>query len=344
MKRYYGFNFLWMYSREQKQIVDADEKALDFLADHGLNFVRIPTDYQIWTKDYEYTRPDETFFEHFDRYLAACRARNIHMSLNMHRAPGYCVSHQDWERHNLWTDREAQDGFAFVWQTLARRYRGVPGEALSFDLLNEPPWPGKMTRATHEAVMRRTAHAIREVDPERTLVVDGVGCGKLAIPELADLGAMHSGRGYTPMSISHYQASWAGMPADQYPTAVWPGAASVGSDCNTLPQGGWNMDALRAFYRPWREVAEAGVEVHIGEFGCFNRTPNDVALGWLGDLFALFREYGWGYAMWNFSGAFGIINHGRAGARFESYKGYEVDRDLFDLFLGGRAESQEAGE
>jgi endoglucanase len=334
----YGFNFLWMFSKQQGAIQPADEKALDFLAAHGLDFVRIPSDYLFWTKDYDYTHPDESCFQHLDRYLAACRARNIHMSLNLHRAPGYCVARQELERHNLWVDAEAQDAFVFLWQTFARRYQGVPGECLSFDLLNEPPWPGKMTREVHAAVMRRVVAAIREIDPERPIVIDGVGCGKLAIPELADLGVIHSGRGYTPMSISHYQAPWAGVPDEQYPEPVWPGAASVGSDRHFRPEGGWDFDGLREVYRPWREVAVTGVEVHIGEFGCFNKTPNAVALAWLGDLLRLFKEYHWGYALWNFTGAFGIINHGRPGAKIESYKGYEVDRELFDLFLAGRVE------
>jgi hypothetical protein len=78
------------------------------------------------------------------------------------------------------------------------------------------------------------------------------------------------------------------------------------------------------------------VAVHIGEFGCFNRTPNDVALRWLADLLHVFKEYGWGYAMWGFQGAFGIIAHGRPGAVFESIDGYPVDRALLDLMIANR--------
>lgn len=334
----YGFNFQWLYSHQRETIGDPDEKALDFLADLGLNMIRVPTDYQLWTTDTDYTHPDETVFETFDRYLEACRCRNIQMSLNLHRAPGYCINRIELEKHRLWTDQQAQQGFVFLWETFARRYKGVSNDFISFDLLNEPPWEGAdgMTRENHEQIMRRAVQAIRAIDPQREIVLDGVGAGKKAIPELADLDVIHSGRGYTPMSISHYKAPWAGLKDE--PDPVYPGAASSGSDKDILPEGGWNKDALRKFYQPWLDVAGKGVTVHIGEMGCYNKTPNDVALRWLGDLFSLYREWGWGYALWNFKGPFGIIDHGRKGARIEPYKGYHVDRDLLDRFLSGRVE------
>jgi hypothetical protein len=79
-----------------------------------------------------------------------------------------------------------------------------------------------------------------------------------------------------------------------------------------------------------------GRRVHIGEFGCYNKTPNTDALRWLGDLFSLWHEFGWGYAMWNFAGPFGIIGHGREGARIETRHGYEVDVDLLELMIRSR--------
>jgi len=40
--------------------------------------------------------------------------------------------------------------------------------------------------------------------------------------------------------------------------------------------------------------------------------------------------------MWNFKGAFGIVDHGRENARYEKIKGFNVDRDLLDLMLNCR--------
>jgi hypothetical protein len=328
---YYGFNFLWMFIYEPGQAAPPpDERALDFLAEYGFNFVRVPTDYRFWTRDFDYFHPDESVWEQIDGYLAACQARGLHLSLNFHRAPGYCINNNQLERHNLWLDAEAQDAFVFLWEAFTRRYRAVSAEALSFDLVNEPPNVGQygLTRENHAALVRRTVAAIRAISPDRPVVIDGLGGGHLAMPELADVDVIHSGRGYQPMPISHYQAHWwsghtAVTEVPHYPDLVWEGVT-------------WNKDSLREFYGPWRAVQAAGRPVHIGEFGCFNKTPNDVALAWLGDLMSLYKEFGWGYSLWNFAGTFGIIAHGRPGARYETIKGYEVDRDLLELMLANR--------
>jgi hypothetical protein len=265
----------------------------------------------------------------FDSYLEAINSRGLHMSLNLHRGPGYCINGNNLEVHNLWKDQIAQDAFVFTWESFARRYKGIDNKRLSFDLLNEPPAVGQygFTREIHEAVMRRTVSAIRAIDPQREIVLNGIDGGGVAIPELWDLRVVHSGRGYQPMPVSHYEASWwsgsAGLPPPVYPGTPWDGKV-------------WDKQTIKEFYGPWREVQAKGVRIHIGEFGCFDNTPNDMALRWFRDLFDVFREFGWGYAMWGFGGPFGIINHGRKGAKFEDLDGYSVDRELFDLYLEAR--------
>lgn len=325
----YGFNFLWMYTQGEHPIpAPADLKALDFIAKHGFDFVRIPTDYRYWTNGVDYCNPIETTHALIDGYLAATTERGLHLSLNIHRAPGYCINRPEIETHNLWVDPIAQDAFVFNWETFARRYQGVPSAQLSFDLLNEPPKEGErgFTREIHEQLMRRTVAAIRAIDPQREIVLNGVNGGHLAIPELADLGVIHSGRGYQPMSVSHFGATWWSPPGgwthSDYP-GEWNGKH-------------WDLAQLREFYTPWREVQAQGVSVHIGECGCYKQTPNDVAMRWLTDLFGLYHEYGWGYAPWNFEGDFGIINHGRPGTVYETIDGYAVDRAYFELLKSCR--------
>ena len=327
---YYGFNFQWMVSWKPGQPPGPpDEKALDFLAEYGFDFVRIPVDYRFWTTDFDYFHPDESVFYIIDQYLKACRLRGIHMSLNLHRAPGYCTNRNDLERHNLWRDEVAQAAFVFLWETFARRYQGVPGDVLSFDLINEPPAPGEygMTRKNHAIVIQRTVSAIRAIDPHRKIVVDGLGGGYLAMPELAGLGVVHSGRGYHPMPVTHHKASWwsdhAHAPAPKYPGLQWQGRT-------------WDRAALRDSYRAWREVEARGVKIHIGEFGCFKHTPNDIALRWYSDMLSVYQEFGWGYALWQFQGPFGIIDPGRPDATLERIHGYHVDRALLELLLAHR--------
>lgn len=331
MKNKYGFNFLWMFSQWDKDTPPAPPalEELDFMAEYGFNFVRIPTDYRFWTNGYDYLNPNEAIFENYiDKYLEACTKRGLHMSLNIHRAPGYCINRNDLEKHSLWTDIEAQDGFTFLWETFAKRYKGISNDLLSFDMLNEPPDIGQYgcTRQTHQDVMRRAIAAIRAIDPTREIVLDGLEGGHTAIPELADIGAIHSGRGYTPFEVSHHKAGWVdGWEKMQLPN--YPGE---------IHGKHWDKAALLEFYQPWIDVEKMGVKIHMGEFGCYNRTPNDMAIRWLTDLMTTWKELGWGYALWNFKGDFGIIDHGREGAKYEKIKGFNVDMELFDLMKNCR--------
>jgi len=320
--RYYGFNMLYMFSFHGQPPGEANERELDFIASQGFNFIRIPTDYRFWTKDFDYLHPDEAVFEKTDGYYEACRKRGLHCSLNLHRAPGYCINRNDLEKHNLWKDEEAFAAFRFLWEGFAKRYKGVPPEAMSFDLLNEPPSVGEygFTRERHEEIMRAVIKAIRDIDPARPVIIDGVDSGHQAMPELADAGAIHSGRGYQPFQVSHNGANWCGDIKWEQP--VYPGKTSGKR---------WDRDELKKFYAPWLAVEKKGVQIHIGEFGCYNKTPNDAALRWLSDLMSVYKELGWGYAMWNFKGPFGIVEHGRPGASYTNIDGFQVDKELLDI-------------
>ena len=321
----YGFNMLWMYTAGRKPS-EPDTKELDFIAGEGFNFIRIPTDYHCWTKDFDYFHPDEEVLKYIDRYIGECNSRGLHVCLNLHRAPGYCINWPEREKHNLWRDEEAQKGFVFLWQMFAERYKGIPNEYLSFDLVNEPCSIGDThpcTREDHAKVIRMTVRAIREKDAGREIVIDGFNGGGSALPELADLGVIHSGRGYEPFHLTHYKAEWVRGGADwetpHYPSSVW--------------NRGWIKD----YYAPWRQVEASGVKVHIGEFGCYNKVPNGDALRWFEDLISVYREFGWGYSLWNFTGAFGIAEHGRPGTEYENYKGFKVDRRLLEILKSGFA-------
>ncbi len=317
---HYGFNFQWMYDYDGRQLpLPPDERALDFLAYFGFNFVRIPLDYRFWTRDFDYFQPDQRVWEMIDRYLAACQARGLHLSLALHRAPGYCHRRPELERDNLWQDAAVQAAFVFLWRGFAERYRHVSAEDLSFNLLSEPPKNGELgfSPSGYADLVRRTVAAIREVDPTRGMVVDGWAYGREPIPALAELDVVQGGRGFQPMALTHFGAPWRPDLAD-LPRPTYPSEASA---------------ALRAEYTRWHSAEMAGVPVHIGALGCYNGIRNKDALRWFGDLLTLYHEWGWGYALWEFDGPFGIVGHGRVGANYYCLRDYYVDTDLLALLI-----------
>ncbi len=227
------------------------------------------------------------------------------------------------EPFDLWKDQDALDAFCLHWTTFAARYKGIPSERVSFDMVNEPasPKPDGMTRDDHERVMRTVVAAIREVDPERLIIIDGLSWGNDPCPELADLGVAQSCRAYQPMNVSHYKASW--VNAEHWEEPTWPGPDTRGNI--------WDRRRLEQHYAKWADLARQGVGVHCGEGGAYSHTPHAVFRAWLRDVLEVLTSHNIGYALWNFRGSFGIMDSGREDVAYEDWHGHELDRELLSL-------------
>ena len=324
-----GFNFLWMYSyyKEGMKPNHPIENELDFVADEGFNFVRLPIDYHFLLKngDSDKFEIDEEGVAFIDEYIEECNKRGLHFNLNIHRAPGYCINSPEREKTNLWRDEAPLQQFTSLWTMFAKRYHRINSEKLSFDLVNEPcnlPPTHPCTIPDYDRVMRHVIAEIRKVTPDRVIAIDGFNGGGTAIPELADAGVIHSGRGYEPFHITHYKAEWV-KGSDTWELPQYPGEVSKGvfKDINTL----------REFYKPWQELEKMGVTVHMGECGIYNKLPNELAIRWFEDLVTVFNENNWGYALWNFKGTFGIVEHNRPNTEYTEIKGLKVDKKMLDL-------------
>lgn len=295
----------------------------DTLAAWGFDFVRLPTDYRIWTEAPGVYK--EAQLKDIDQAVAWGRQRKIHVNLCLHRAPGYCVNPPA-EPLNLWTigpdGDEARALFAAQWGMFAERYRGIPNSEVSFDLLNEP---ANITAAEYLPAVTAAVEAIRAVDPERLIVADGLQWGNLAVPELASLKIAQSTRGYQPMPVSHYKAKWV-HDADKLPSPTWP-----------LPQEGQPDYDRETHWReqiePWLKLREMGVGVHVGEWGAYCFTPHETVLAWMKDLLANWKQAGFGWSMWNLRGTFGPLDSNRKDMKYEVFKGHKLDRKMLDLLL-----------
>ena len=88
---------------------------------------------------------------------------------------------------------------------------------------------------------------------------------------IADLGVVQSTRGYDPKSVSHYTATW--VPKNEFQTfnePTWP----LKADDGTI----WDKVMLRAqCIDTWKPLMAKGVPIHVGEWGCLNKTPHNVA-------------------------------------------------------------------
>lgn len=316
LPRWRGFNLLEKFTLPRNR--PFREEDFIRMAGWGFDFARLPMDYRTWTDPKDVLQLKEPILKEIDEAVAFGRKHGVHVSLNFHRAPGYCVNPPR-EPLDLWTNGEAQNACAFHWAHFAKRYRGIPNASLSFNLLNEP---GNVERAAYEKVARILVDAIRKEDPDRLVIADGLRWGRVPMLELADLGIAQSTRGYDPMRISHYKASWVGG-SDRWPEPTWP-----------LTEGKerWDRDRLkRERIDPWKEAEAKGIGVHVGEWGAFNRTPHKVVLAWAKDSLELWKEAGWGWALWNLRGSFGVLDSGRRDVEYESLEDHKLDRAYLDL-------------
>jgi aryl-phospho-beta-D-glucosidase BglC (GH1 family) len=316
------------------------DEHLKWMRDWGFNFVRLPIAYPFYlnfdrskniTRE-EIYKIDNAAVDRIDSLVQMAHKNDLHVSLNLHRAPGYCINAGFYEPYNLWRDKEAQDAFYFHWNMWASRYKNVSRRKISFDLLNEPamredmndqhsksgPVPGPVYRE----VAKAAAEAIRKENKRHLVIADGNRVGNEPIPEITDLKIGQSCRGYFPGAISHYKAPWANKDPDNLPIPRYPG--QVGNQY-------LSREMLENYYKPWIELVKKGVGVHCGECGCWNKTPHAVFLAWFNDVLDILSSNNIGFALWEFIGDFGILNSGRADVAYEDWNGYKLDRKLLNL-------------
>ena len=341
LPKWKGFNLVDFFSpdpaRPRKQTT---EDHFRWMRDWGFDFVRIPMAYPYYL-DIDHSRkitPEETYkisekqVEKIDKLVALAHQYGMHVSINLHRAPGYCINAGFHEPFNLWRDKAAQDAFYFHWAMWAKRYKNISREKISFDLLNEPSAiedmndqhskktavPGDIYRK----VAKAAADTIRKENPNHLVIADGNNGGSTVVPELADLDIAQSCRGYYPGIISHYKAPWAMKDTANVPEPKWPG--QIGNEH-------YDRAKLEQFYKPWIDLVKSGVGVHCGECGSWKKTPHNVFLAWFGDVIDILATHKIGFALWEFSGDFGVLNSGRTDVAYEDWYGEKLDRKLLDL-------------
>ncbi|HET9487061.1 MAG TPA: cellulase family glycosylhydrolase, partial [Chryseosolibacter sp.] len=268
LPRWKGFNLLDFFSpNPANSRIETTEDHFRWMQDWGFDFVRIPMAYPYYldidrAKDItpeDVYKINEQNVERIDRIVLLAHKYHLHVSLNLHRAPGYCVNAGFSEPYNLWKDQEALDAFCFHWNMWAKRYKEMSPKKISFDLLNEPSMredmndqhskrsavPGELYRKLAIAA----SAAIRKENRKHLIIADGNNVGNTVIPEITDLDIAQSCRGYNPGIISHYKAPWANKDPDSLPEPKWPG--QVGDRY-------LSRAILEEYYKPWIDLAKSG--------------------------------------------------------------------------------------
>jgi len=253
-----------------------------YLQSLGLNLVRLPINYRHFESDLAPFQIREEAFKHLDRAIDLCARHQIYTVIDLHAVQGY--QNQDWHSDNpthralLWTHKQFQDRAAHLWEVIADRYRGNPWVA-GYNLMNEPNDP---IGDALIPVTRRLYDAVRAVDPDHLVFVDG---------------------NHYASSFSLFTEPWPGVVYDTHDYA-WCGMFG-GGPYPGLTENVW-CD------QPWLEthflkktafMHEHGAPVWVGEFGPIyteddelNATRYRLAR----DQIDLFERYGASWAIWTY--------------------------------------------
>ncbi|MDP4221813.1 MAG: cellulase family glycosylhydrolase [Bacteroidota bacterium] len=217
-----GFNLLGKYDVDWSNN-GFQEEEFAIIKDLGFNFARLPLDYRTYTQPGNWDVFIEDEVAEIDQAVEWGKKYGVHICIDLHRAPGYCVNPTTTLPSNqnldLWTDSKAQDAFLKHWSYFAERYKDVPYKELSFDLVNEPK---DMDEGAYVKVMQKAIAKIQEINPDRVIFVDGLNYARKLIPSLKNekdvIQAIHV---YDPITLTHYKASWVSG-SDSWPLPTWP--------------------------------------------------------------------------------------------------------------------------
>jgi aryl-phospho-beta-D-glucosidase BglC (GH1 family) len=216
-----GFNLLGKFSYPGSNKGFTEQEFI-MVHDLGFNFVRLPLDYRTYTPAGNWDVFTETEMVKIDKAVQWGIKHGVHVCINIHRAPGYCVNPTTLptnQQLDLWKDTVAQKAFVNHWTFFAKRYKDISPEALSFNLLNEPT---NVSDAVYIGIMMKAIKAIHAISPNRIVFVDGTEWGRLLIPALKDEpNVAQSIHCYDPSGLTHYKAEWVNGAMD-WPLPVWP--------------------------------------------------------------------------------------------------------------------------
>jgi endoglucanase len=150
----------------------AEEDAA-FLGAQGFNLARIAIGYKHLEDDARPFEIKEDGFRHLDRAIEALARHGVYSIVDLHALPG--AQNHHWHSDNpthlpaFWEHPHFQDRVVHLWQAIASRYRDHPWVA-GYNLLNEP---ADESRQVVGPFYRRLVAAIREIDPNHIVFLDG---------------------------------------------------------------------------------------------------------------------------------------------------------------------------
>jgi len=213
--------------------------------------------------------------------------------------------------------------FADFWRALAQHYSTQDPNRLFFEILNEPEMSD---RYRWYGIQTKLASAIRAAAPQHTIIATGAHWSSddelVFLEPLRDPNVIYTFHFYSPYLFTHQGATWGvyywhWVKGLRYPS----NRESAEKAASAVPDPADRMDVIRYGYEHWdatridAEITQVAdwarqhnVPVVCNEFGVYRAyaDPHDRA-DWIQDVRKSLERHGIGWAMWDYSGSFGIV-------------------------------------
>ena len=313
--------------------------ASDFRAVHeaGFDHVRVPMRFSNHTDSRPPYAIERRFMKRVDWVVDQALSNDLGVIIDVHHFQGMMQAPRAWEGHLI-----------SIWQQIATRYKGMP-PAVVYEILNEPT--DKLTAEVWNPILARTLAAVRAIDPDRTIIVEGAHWASakdlrdtLAVPT-GDPHLVGSFHMYAPMYFTHQGFGW--MPPHfgtrgvvfpgPPPEPLQPTGAALAFPESRAFFEGYNREPAAtnpggpAAIVEQMEIAAAfakrtGLRVYLGEFGAGINADIASRARWAhtARVEAEKRGFGWGY--WDFNSNFAAYSSlGLVGSWIPEIKAALVD-------------------
>jgi len=231
--------------------------------------------------------------------------------------------HPDSDFKERLKENDFVERFADFWRTLARHYSSWDSERVFFEILNEPEMHDPYRWYGIEA---KLAAAIRQGAPTHTIIAAGASWDDdndmILLEPLRDSNVIYVFHFYEPHIFTHQGATWGAYYWHWLKDLRYPSNPENASQVATrVPEAVHRLDVIRYGQDHWdasrieAEINQAadwakqnGVPLVCNEFGVFRpfAEPQDRA-AWIKDVRTSLERHNIGWAMWDYSGSFGVV-------------------------------------
>ncbi|MGB3631477.1 MAG: cellulase family glycosylhydrolase, partial [Terracidiphilus sp.] len=294
--------------------IDANDIAL--MSKMGFDYVRLSIDAVPLDNAFRgWGGPNDDFLPRLDKAVDTMLGDGLSVIIDVHPQDDY--------KQRMRSDNEAVERFTMLWRKLAAHYASRDPERVFFEILNEPEindpyrWDG---------IQARVAAAIRQAAPHHTIIATGASWSDvtdlLGIEPLVDGNVIYNFHFYDPSEFAQQGATWS-VPYWSYTHNI-PYPATESSMQELLKEV---PDPVNRFYleRYWLDhwdahrikltidaAADWGRDNHVplmcNEFGSYRPATDPVSrANWLHDVRTALEADGISWAMWDYSGSFGVV-------------------------------------